>query len=153
MLGRTDQHGSETSGDAPTGARVLVVDDCSDTAHVCGRMLRLAGFEVAVALGGFEALRIASEFEPHIALLDIGLADIDGFEVARRLRTDARFKTMMLIAFTGFASDEARAKAKDVGFNYFLVKPVPFADVLSLLVNDTVGRTDPAHASTNHPPE
>ena len=112
MLGRTHQHGSELSRDTPAGARVLVVDDCSDTAHVCGRMLRLAGFEVAIASGGCEALRVASEFEPYITLLDIGLADIDGFEVARRLRTEARFKTMVIIAFTAFASDEAAPKQR-----------------------------------------
>ncbi len=59
--------------------RVLIVDDYLDTARVCAKMLQSAGFEVATASDGFEALKIASEFEPGIMLLDIGLPDIDGF--------------------------------------------------------------------------
>jgi DNA-binding response OmpR family regulator len=135
MLGESYEQESEISDGKPTGTRVLVVDDCSDTAHVCARLLRLSGFNAAVALGGFEALKIASEFQPRIALLDIGLPDIDGIEVARRLRADARFKTMILIAFTAFASEETRLLANQGDFDHFLVKPMPFADLLALLVD------------------
>ena len=67
MLGQNDQQESETSDGKPMGTRVLVVEDCSDTAHVCARLLRLSGFDVAVALSGFEALKLATEFQPRVA--------------------------------------------------------------------------------------
>jgi DNA-binding response OmpR family regulator len=114
---------------------VLVVDDYLDTARVCARMLQLAGFEVATAPDGFEAIRIAAEFRPNIMLLDIGLPDIDGFEVARRLRADSKFDAMTLIAFTAYPSEEFRSRAETLGFDYYLVKPVPFAELLSVLVD------------------
>jgi two-component system, chemotaxis family, CheB/CheR fusion protein len=151
MLGRSYQQESVISDGKTMGSRVLVVDDCSDTAHVCAKLLRLSGFEVAVALGGFEALRLASEFHPRVILLDFGLPDIDGFEVARRLRADAKFKEMTLIAFTAFASDKARARANEGDFDHFLVKPMPFADLLKLLVEVTVTRPDLAQFPTGRP--
>ncbi len=103
-------------------------------------MLQVAGFEVATASDGFEALKIALEFEPSVMLLDIGLPDIDGFEVARRLRADSKLKAMTLIAFTAFASDEDRSRAKAAGFDHFLAKPIPFAELLSALGHAKPGR-------------
>jgi DNA-binding response OmpR family regulator len=144
MLGESYQQESEISDGKPTGTRVLVVDDCSDTAHVCARLLRLSGFNAAVALSGYEALKIASEFQPRITLLDIGLPDIDGIEVARRLRADAKFKAMILIAFTAFASEETRSLANNGDFDHFLVKPMPFADLLALLGDVAVTPADRA---------
>jgi DNA-binding response OmpR family regulator len=151
MLARSDDHKSESPHDKSKGTRVLVVDDCSDTAHVCAKLLRLSGFEVAVALGGFEALKLASEFHPRITLLDIGLPDIDGFEVARRLRADAKFKAMTLIAFTAFASEKIRSRANEGDFDHFLVKPMPFADLLALLVDVAVAPADRAEVQTGSP--
>jgi DNA-binding response OmpR family regulator len=131
----------QTDGaDVPRGGtRVLIVEDYLDTARVCAKMLQLSGFEVATASDGFEALRIAFEFEPSIMLLDIGLPDIDGFEVARRLRADSKLKAMTLIAFTAFASDESRSRAKAAGFDHYLAKPIPFAELLSALVHGNAG--------------
>jgi DNA-binding response OmpR family regulator len=151
MLDRAHEHESENPDAKGKGTRVLVVDDCSDTAHVCAKLLRLSGFDVAVALGGFEALRIASEFQPRITLLDIGLPDIDGFEVARRVRADARFKTMILIAFTAFASEKSRARANEGDFDHFLVKPMPFADLLKLLLELTADTADEAQLPSKRP--
>ncbi len=113
---------------------MLVVDDYLDTARVCAKMLRSAGFEVAIAADGFEALKISSEFEPSVVLLDIGLPDIDGFEVARRLRADAKFESVILVAFSAYGSEESRSRAKESGFDHFVVKPVSFAELLSVLV-------------------
>ena len=142
MLGQIDQQNQENPDDKSPANRVLVVDDCCDTAYVCAKLLRAAGFEVATALGGFEALKVASEFQPRITLLDIGLPDIDGFEVARRLRMDAKCKATILIAFTAFASDQARSRADEGDFDHFLVKPVPFEDLLALLVEETQRSVD-----------
>ena len=119
--------------------RVLVVDDCLDIVRVFAKVLKSAGFEVATARDGFEALGIASEFQPNVMLLDIGLPDIDGFEVASRLRADSKFKATILIAFTAIAADDYRSRAKAVGFDHYLVKPVSFAELLSVLVE---GRPD-----------
>ena len=115
------------------------------------KFLQLSGFEVAIALCGFEALKIASEFQPSITLLDIGLPDIDGFELARRLRADAKFKTMTLIAFTAFASDRTRSRASEGDFDHFLVKPMPFADLLTVLVEVTAAPLDRAQFPSIHP--
>ena len=131
------------AGDPPDRTRVLVVDDYPDTAHVCARMLQSAGFEVATAPDGFEALRLACDFQPSIMLLDIGLPDIDGFEVARRLRADSKFKAMTIIAFTAYPSEEFRSRAESVGFDYYLVKPVPVAELLSLLVDGRPAKPAP----------
>ena len=142
MLIRTDQRGSESPLGAPEGARVLVVDDCCDTAYICAKVLRSAGFEVVTAFDGFEALKVASEFLPRVTLLDIGLPDIDGFEVGRRLRADGKLKTMTLVALTAFASDDTRSRAMGGDFDYFLVKPIPIADLLDLVVRATRLPTD-----------
>ena len=117
------------------GTRLLVVDNCPDSVRAYGKILRLAGFEVATASDGFEALRIASDFQPSITLLDIGLPDIDGFKVARRLRPHATFDAMTLVAVTALSSEQARERAKAVGFDHYLVKPVRLAELLSLLAD------------------
>jgi DNA-binding response OmpR family regulator len=143
MPGLSDEHGSEGFDGTIERARVLVVDDCTDIAFYCAKMLQSAGFEVAIAHDGCEALRIAFEFQPTVTVLDIGLPDIDGFEVGRRLRADAKFKSMTLIAFTAYASEEARSHARSVGFDYYLVKPVPFAELLSVLVDGRPGEIRP----------
>ena len=109
MLSRIDEGGNEGPLRAPEAARVLVVDDCCDTAYICAKVLRSAGFEVVTAFDGFEALKVASEFLPRVTLLDIGLPDIDGFEVGRRLRADCKLKKMTLVALTAFASDDAQS--------------------------------------------
>lgn len=142
MLSRDDQHGNERLGRGPEAARVLVVDDCRDTAYICAKVLRSAGFEVVTAFDGFEALKVASEFLPRVTLLDIGLPDIDGFEVGRRLRADGKLKTMTLVALTAFASDDTRSRAMGGDFDYFLVKPIPIADLLDLVARETRLPTD-----------
>jgi DNA-binding response OmpR family regulator len=142
MFSRSDERQSGRLVGTSRGTRVLIVDDCCDTAHACAKLLRLAGFEVATAFDGFEALRLASEFHPRITLLDIGLPDIDGFEVARRLRADARFKTMTLIAFTAFGSEEMRSRANEGDFDRFLFKPMPSADLLAVLLDEARGPAD-----------
>ena len=118
------------------GVRVLVVDDNRELAIVNARLLQLAGFEVRTVFEGFEALRVASEFHPSITLLDINLPDIDGYEVARRLRSDITLQAMTIIAVTAYGHEEARQQAKAIGFNHYLVKPVAFADLRSLLIAD-----------------
>ena len=148
MPGLTDQHRSEGADD-PRGERGCSSSMIFSTPLASApRRLQLAGFEVAIAPDGFEALRVASEFQPSIMLLDIGLPDIDGFEVARRLRADAKFKAMVLIAFTAYASEESRSRAHAAGFDHYVVKPIPFAELLSLLVAGRPGACAPRGPSS-----
>jgi two-component system CheB/CheR fusion protein len=113
--------------------RVLVVDDHPDIVNTYARLLRESGFEVATALNGLDALKLVDEFRPRVTLLDIGLPDLDGYEVARRLRADASLSMMPLIAITAYGAEENRQMAKAVGFDEFLVKPVLFYDLLSVI--------------------
>ncbi len=111
--------------------KVLVVDDNEPAAQGLGRLLGIKGHEISLAYGGIEAIKIASEFGPQIILLDIGLPDIDGYEVARKLRRSNYSGT--LIALTGFGQDEDKLRAVNAGFNHHLTKPVGLAELENVL--------------------
>jgi CheY-like chemotaxis protein len=130
----TDQHPGASADCAPEKVPVLVVDDNREFAESCARLLQLAGFEVGIAYDGDSALKVAVESRPSIVLLDIGLPDIDGYEVARRLRSEISLPRFTLIAVTAYSHDEARRQAKASGFDHFIVKPMTFADLGPLLV-------------------
>jgi CheY-like chemotaxis protein len=106
------------------GRKILVADDNQDAANTLAMLLRLAGHEVRTAHGGEAALSIARTFEPEIALLDIGMPDLNGYEVARRLRSTDRGKDLELIALTGWGQDEDKRRAQEAGFDHHLTKPV-----------------------------
>jgi CheY-like chemotaxis protein len=107
--------------------RLLIVDDNVDTATGLAAHLRETGaHEVRLAHSGEIGLAAAEEFAPDLVLLDIGLPDIDGYEVARRLRADARFKHVPLVALTGYHGEADRVRARLAGFDEYLVKPVPY---------------------------
>jgi CheY-like chemotaxis protein len=118
---------------APSGLRILVVDDNADAAMLLGMLLEASGNAVRLAHAGPEALEVAAEQEPEVVLLDIGLPGLDGYEVARRIRADARLAGTMLVALTGWGSDEDRRKAKTAGFDHHLVKPVDRAQLAEIL--------------------
>jgi DNA-binding response OmpR family regulator len=106
------------SHSSPEKVRVLVVDDRIDIVRTCAILLQHAGFEVRTATSGRDALKAAVEFHPRIALLDIGLPDLDGFEVARRIRADLTFTEMTLIAITAYGTQESRSRAEAAGFDH-----------------------------------
>ena len=103
---------------------VLVVEDNKDGADTLALLLRMMGHQVQIAYSGAEGLRVVDSFLPDIVLLDIGLPGICGYDVARQLRLQARFKNTVLIAMTGYGQDEDRLRSRDAGFNHHLVKPV-----------------------------
>ncbi|HEY4502110.1 MAG TPA: ATP-binding protein [Candidatus Paceibacterota bacterium] len=108
--------------------KVLVVDDNEAAAAMLATLLKHNGHETRVAHSGQEAIALAAEAQPQVALLDIGLPDMDGYEVAKRLR--AQFgQDIALVALTGYGQDDDRQKAKDAGFDDHLVKPVSIVDV------------------------
>lgn len=122
--------------------RLLIVDDNVDTATGLAAHLRETGtHEVRLAHSGQLGLTAAEEFAPDLVLLDIGLPDIDGYEVARRLRADERFKHVPLIALTGFCGDADRLRARLAGFDQYLVKPVPYGMLSEVLAAFAPSRT------------
>src|SRR3990167_6864092 len=111
--------------------RVLVVDDNKDAADALGKLLTLRGQDVQVAYTGLEAIERSIELDQHVVILDIGLPDWDGYEVARRLRKK-NFRGA-IIALTGYGQQSDKDKARDAGFQFHLTKPVGLKDVEAVL--------------------
>jgi signal transduction histidine kinase len=110
--------------------RILVVDDNIDAAESLGTMLAYSGHDVRVAHGGVEALSAARDFSPNVMILDLGMPEMDGYAVARAVRSDPRFASTRLIALSGYGQPDDRRRTADVGFDEHLVKPVEH-DVLN----------------------
>jgi signal transduction histidine kinase len=104
--------------------RVLVVEDNKDVRDMLRLQLELDGYEVEEAADGQAALHVAARMKPDVALVDIGLPILDGYEVARRIRTSPNGRVIRLIAVTGYAQPEDVARAKQAGFDEHLAKPV-----------------------------
>ncbi|QGZ59952.1 chemotaxis protein CheB [Paraburkholderia acidiphila] len=115
--------------------RILVVDDNPDAGESTAMVLKLDGHEVKVASNGPSALKCAMDFQPDFIVLDIGLPEMDGYEVARRLRAMPRFADTLLIAVSGYAGEEYRERAKQAGFNHYLVKPAGLAHLNQLIAS------------------
>jgi CheY-like chemotaxis protein len=116
------------------GKRALLVDDNSAALFLLKRLIaKLGPHEVATASDGPSALAEAKTFRPEIALLDIGLPGMDGYEVARRMRADPDLAGLKLVALTGYGQDEDRRCAEEAGFDRHLVKPVSIDDLRALL--------------------
>jgi signal transduction histidine kinase/CheY-like chemotaxis protein len=104
--------------------RVLLVDDNADAADMLGELLRDAGHDVCIAADGPAALAALDSFVPEVALLDIGLPGMDGYELAGRLRADPRTDGLRIVALTGYGREPDRARALATHFDEHLVKPV-----------------------------
>ena len=113
--------------------RVLGVDDQEDSAQMLSIILEDRGHATCVASDGPSALVLAESFQPHVGLLDLGLPGMSGFELAAKLRAMPGLAHVRLIAVTGYGSDDARAKARDAGFDEHLLKPVDFRTLTALL--------------------
>ncbi|MFN7133713.1 MAG: response regulator, partial [Myxococcales bacterium] len=103
--------------------RVLVVDDNIDAATLLAEALEAHGYAVALAHDGPAALQIARSFEPEVALLDIGLPVMDGFELAQRLRAQMPEEPPLLIAISGYGQEADRERSRAAGFDAHFVKP------------------------------
>jgi PAS domain S-box-containing protein len=145
-----------TVADGPrsTGAarRVLVVDDMIDAAESLAHMLELQGHEVRVAYDGVAALDAADGFRPEIVFLDIGLPRVNGLEVARRLRARFGPQAMLIVATTGFGTQNDRRETTEAGFDHHLVKPIDPMVVRRLLATGTPVPEPAAHTASRRAP-
>jgi signal transduction histidine kinase/CheY-like chemotaxis protein len=116
-----------------TGMRVLVVDDNVDAAGMLHEILSMLGHEPVIAHDGMTALDLARSFQPDIAMLDIGLPMMDGYELARKLRELPGGDKLRLIAVTGYGQETDRMRAHEAGFDHHMVKPVALDALLPLL--------------------
>lgn len=115
------------------GLRAIVVDDNIDAGESLGQLLRLYGHEVLVSYSGAVAIESFPTFQPDAILLDIGLPDIDGYQVAQRIRELSGGATVKLIAVTGYGHEEDRRRSAAAGFDHHLVKPVSAVELQELL--------------------
>jgi CheY-like chemotaxis protein len=115
------------------GTRILVVDDNPDAAEVLARGLRRLGYQVGIAHDGPEALATAPELHPEIAILDIGLPVMDGYELGHRLRQLEGLDGLRLIAVTGYGQISDRMRSRAAGFDAHLVKPVGIEELAEAL--------------------
>lgn len=113
--------------------RILVVDDNEDAADMMCTVLSALGHDVVVAYTASAALELVTSFKPEVSLIDIGLPDMDGTMLARRLRALLETEASMLVAVTGYGQEEDRRKSLDAGFNAHLVKPMQMDDLNQLL--------------------
>lgn len=126
-----------TLGAPPTAEagrlRVLVVDDYPDSAETASILLTMYGHECRTAVTGQGALAEAAAFDPDIVILDIGLPDMSGYEVARALRARAAGRPLYLAAVTGWGQPEDRVQAIAAGFDQHILKPTNAAKILQIL--------------------
>lgn len=115
--------------------RILIVDDNEDVADSFALVLEHAQREIQIAYDATQALKIAQSFEPQIVLLDIGLPDMDGYTLARRLRESPATKCALLISISGYGRDEDHAPATAAGIDHHLLKPLNYT-VIEQLIND-----------------
>jgi len=133
---------SDAGGTGATAHRVLLVDDNKDAVEVLGLLLGTVGVQTSVAYDGASALEAMSAFGPTAALIDIGMAPMDGFQLAGAIRKRREFADVVLVALTGWGTEEDRRKTHAAGFDHHLTKPVDVSEVQAVLAS--------AHAPSRH---
>jgi PAS domain S-box-containing protein len=113
--------------------RILIADDNHDAAQSLAVLLKIEGHDVTVVSNGREALRSINAVQPEIALLDIGMPEMDGYEVARQVRQQTLGRAVTLVAVTGWGQDRDKARALGAGFNHHLTKPIEPTQLLELV--------------------
>lgn len=125
---------------SPSERRVLVVDDNEDAADSLATLLGVMQYQVRVAYDGPEAITAADEFAPAVALLDIGLPKLSGYDIARHIRS-TRGEDVLLVAITGWGQEEDKRKAREAGFDHHFTKPADFEVLLQLIEQEMRDRT------------
>jgi signal transduction histidine kinase/CheY-like chemotaxis protein len=123
--------------------RVLIADDNADAADSLGVLLEHLGAKVRVVHSGTAALNALPAFDPTVVLLDIGMPDMDGYEVAQRIRALPEFRHLVLIALTGWGQEEDRRRSREAGFDHHLTKPTDIAKLQKLMAAVAARKTEP----------
>jgi CheY-like chemotaxis protein len=121
--------GGDAELDGLEGLAVLIVDDNRDAADSLGDLLLMHGATVTVAYDGLTALNAYRSFTPHVAVLDLGMPGMDGYELAERIQKEPGRRIPTLVALTGWGQPDDRARIEAAGFNLHLVKPVKLAEL------------------------
>ncbi len=137
---RLDSMAASSVG-ASASARVMVVDDNPDISHTIAAYLELSGYEVKAVGDGMQAIALAVDFAPDVVLLDIGLPLMDGYQVARQLRSLPQTARSFLVALTGYGQSDDRRRAHDAGFAAHIVKPADPQALVKLIGDWLVART------------
>jgi signal transduction histidine kinase/CheY-like chemotaxis protein len=133
------------------GLKILVVDDNRDAADTCSNLLEACGHHVQTAYTGRRALELAEVFQPHALFLDIGLPDMNGYQIASRVRSCTWGRRTQLVAVTGWGQEEDRRRAFDAGFDHYLTKPVAAEDLEWLLqsISETLRQGQRSQANSS----
>ena len=121
--------------DNTVSRKIVLVEDHEDSRQLLKMLLETKGFSVVEASDGLSAITAIQATQPDVALVDIGLPGLDGYEVARTIRTDSSLDRLVLVALTGYGRDSDVQRAKAAGFNHHLTKPVR-PEVLEALLVD-----------------
>jgi CheY-like chemotaxis protein len=116
-----------------TRRRVLIVEDNEDAGEMYRMLIELAGHEVLIAENGILGLELVKTARPDVAIVDIGLPGMDGYELARRVRAEPDGEKVLLVAVTGYGSPTDRDRSRQAGFDLHLIKPVDPGVLTSLL--------------------
>jgi len=118
---------------------VLIADDDRDMVATLAAILNDEGHMVREVYRGTEVLRLIDEFDPDVALIDIGMPGMSGYDLARRLRATPAGETAYLVALTGWGQDEDRRRSREAGFDHHWVKPIDIAAVQQVVASVTPG--------------
>jgi CheY-like chemotaxis protein len=135
---------------SPPGLRVLVVDDNHDAADTLALLLEPLGYEVHVAYEGLGALRAVKSFNPDAVILDIGLPDLDGYVVARRIRQMPTKHPVEVIALSGWCRDEDRLRSANCGIDHYFAKPADPLQIVQTLARVAARKNRRARSSRSN---
>jgi CheY-like chemotaxis protein len=132
-IGSDACHDRDRTCAVPPGGTVLVVEDSADSRETLCELLRLSGFTCAAAENGAAALALLEELRPIVAIIDLGLPEMDGFELARRIRSLPAHADACLIALSGYGQPSDLAAGREAGFDTHLIKPVRIEQLLAVI--------------------
>lgn len=124
----------EKESQTASAKRILIVDDNRDGAASLAMLLKVLGNETRTAHDGLQGVEVAESFRPDAIVLDIGLPQLNGYEVCRRIRAQQWGKQILIVAATGWGQEEDRRRSKEAGFDHHFVKPVDAAQFINLLI-------------------
>ena len=135
---RPEAMAPQPAGRVVRGLRILVADDSVDSALTLTALLSAAGHDVQAVHDGFAALQRAAEFRPQVLVLDIGMPGLNGYDTCRRIRAEPWGRHAVIVAVTGWGSDEDRRRSREAGFDAHLVKPVDYAELQKYFSPDNI---------------